>query len=146
MQDIPDLRAVGMDNRISSIREGGSWGWGRGDEGRGGRGGEFGRGDQGRGGWGDEGRGGRGDEGRGGPAATLFEGPGFSGRALEIRGAIRNLQGLGFNDAAMSIRVSGGRWQICEHEDYRGRCEIIDGSVGRLDPRLARRVSSIRPY
>jgi hypothetical protein len=146
MRDIPDLRDFGMNDRISSIREGGGWGWGRGESGRAveGRGLGSGRGLEG-------GRGverGRLGEGRGwqGPSATLYERPGFGGRALDVRGAIRNLQGDGFNDLTMSIRVSGGRWQICDNEDYRGRCEIIERSIDRLGPGLANRVSSIRPY
>jgi Beta/Gamma crystallin len=155
MRDIPDLRAIGMNNRISSIREGGSWGWGRGDEGRGGRGdlgrgrGEIGRGPEGRAiESGREYQLGRPGGDRSGPAApaTLFDGPGFSGRALDVRGEISDLRTVGFNDAAVSLRITSGLWQVCTDVGFAGRCEVFRQSADRLGLVFARTISSIRPY
>jgi hypothetical protein len=129
-QDIADIRAVGLNGRILSVREGGNWGGG--SSGPGGRGG---------------GRGAGGPYGPGGSAPViLFSEQEFEGPSLEVRDEIRNLTDLGFNDAAVSIRVFRGRWQICEHADFRGYCEVLSNSFGRLSPRLERQASSIRPY
>ena len=155
MRDIPDLRAIGMNDRISSLREGGSWGWGRGDQGRGGRGdlgrgrGEIGRGPEGR--TIESGREfqlGRAGGDRVGPAApvTLFDGPGFSGRALDVRGEIPDLRTVGFNDTAVSLRITSGLWQVCTDVGFSGRCEVFRQSADRLGLVFARTISSIRPY
>jgi hypothetical protein len=30
------------------------------------------------------------------------------------------------------VRVSGGRWQLCEHAGFGGRCITVDHDVGDL--------------
>jgi hypothetical protein len=154
--DIPDLRQIGWNDRVSSIREGGGWSdsWGRGRGGFGGPGGYDrggGYGDPGGAGRGGEGFGGSGGYGRGeGPVGSrrglvLFSERGFSGRSFPLDGEIRDLSRAGFNDRARSIRVNGGRWEVCSEANFRGRCEVIDGDAPSLPSSLAGRVSSVRP-
>ena len=77
---------------------------------------------------------------------VLFEHPGFRGSALPVDGAIAHLKPLGFNDTVSSIAVKGGAWEVCSDPDFRGRCEIITGSVESTGYyRLNDNISSIRP-
>lgn len=78
---------------------------------------------------------------------TLYEREGFEGRNWRISRSVADLQRLGFNDRASSAVVEGGRWEVCEHADFGGRCVLLRqgrypslSSVG-LDERL----SSLRP-
>jgi uncharacterized protein YcfJ len=60
------------------------------------------------------------------PADIVFyEHPGFHGRALPVDGSIDNLQEVGFNDRASSVIVLDGRWEVCEHAGFNGRCMIL---------------------
>jgi hypothetical protein len=131
--DIPDLGAIGWGSRISSIREGENW-WnaGAGTPGYGGTPGGAGY-------------------GRGGhenqiPTVTLFQEPNFRGRSFLVQREIRNLADTGFNDMASSIRVSGGRWQVCTDKNFKGQCFVIDRDMGQLATNFDRQISSIRPY
>lgn len=69
---------------------------------------------------------------RGGAVAILYEDAGFRGRHQEVRGSVRDLERIGFNDRVSSIRISGGRWQICRDSNFQGRCIEIDHSVTDL--------------
>lgn len=83
------------------------------------------------------------DRGRGEPVATLYELPGFQGRQTVIYGRAENLPRQ-FNDMAMSGRFEG-RWRVCEHSDFGGRCVNVEGDVADLQPLgLAQRVSSLK--
>jgi hypothetical protein len=43
--------------------------------------------------------------------------------------------------------VTGGTWLVCEHANYRGRCEVLQGGAGDLKPiRMNDNISSIRAY
>ena len=78
------------------------------------------------------------------PSITLYEGPGYSGRSITLYADESNLNGSGFNDRAMSVRVRGGVWKLCEDRDYRSRCEIIDRDTPDLGVyQFNRKVSSI---
>jgi hypothetical protein len=82
-------------------------------------------------------------EARGG--VILFEDVGFRGGSVRIDRDISNLNALGVNDAASSMSVRGGAWQICEDADYRGRCVVVDGDVADFRKLgLNDRISSIR--
>ncbi len=118
--DIPDLNSVGWAGRISSIREG-DRSWNRG----GGYYPEDGNQNQ-------------------GPALTLFDGQNFRGRSYVTRGEVRNLADAGFNDMAVSIRVGGGRWQVCTDRDFGGQCLTLDRDNSQLAPNFVRQISSIR--
>jgi hypothetical protein len=69
-----------------------------------------------------------------GASIELFDQPGFNGRSRAFSGDIGNLDFEGFNDAARSVRISGGAWELCEHADFGGRCIRID----RNEPDLSR--------
>lgn len=66
-------------------------------------------------------------EARGG--AMLYRDVGFRGGAVRIDRDIPNLNELGVGDAASSMSVRGGAWEVCEHVNYRGRCVVIDGDM-----------------
>jgi hypothetical protein len=133
----PSMRALGLENSASSVRELG-WtpdrrgGWGR-DEGRR---------------WGDERTWGAGNR------AVLFAGRNMSGPAHVVDpGGVSNLESVGFNDRAMSMRIESGYWLFCTDANYQGDCHTYGpGDYPNLpngqDHRLSsgRRVSSDYPY
>lgn len=131
-------RLEGFNDAVSSAREVG------------------GRDDRGPGpGWRDErdGRDGRdprdGDRGdRGGyerqQDIVLFAQARFGGRRIEPRGDVRTLDAYDFNDQAGSIIVNEGRWELCEHADFRGKCVVLGpGRYEFLDD-MNNRISSVR--
>ena len=159
--DVRDLRDLGLNDRISSIRVlGGRWRICRrpgfvscteltGDVADLGR---FGFDDQvssiqelGPAGWSGGGTGPA--AGWDGPrgSATLYERPRYRGRPLPVHGAVPNLSRLGFNDRAASIRLEG-RWLLCSDANYRGRCQVVSGDVANLSKLgLRYALSSMRP-
>jgi hypothetical protein len=154
--DMPDLRKVGMNDRVDSIRIGRGELWqvcedinfkGRcqifsGDEG-----------DLNRVGWGglisslrpvkEGGRGGYPVAPPPRPHLVLFDAIDFRGESLVV---YENTPALrGFVNRAGSVKVYGGAWQICDAIDFWGRCEMVTASV----PDLARlgfrnKISSVR--
>jgi hypothetical protein len=136
----------GFNDAVSSARQidrggPGRWrdhdrdGWRDRDD-RGDRDGWRDRGD--RGGWG----GWRGD--RGGPDVVMFAGPRFEGQQVELSQDVRSLNDVGFNDRATSLIIREGRWEFCEHADFRGECIVL--GPGRYDflDRMNNRISSMR--
>ena len=82
----------------------------------------------------------------GGNGVVLHADSGFSGEGLRIHGAEPDLARLRFNDRASSITIRAGAWELCTDAHFRGRCEIVDASTGRLNAyRLNDNVSSLRP-
>jgi len=62
------------------------------------------------------------------PAAaeiTLYGREAFDGRYITFTGGERNLAAQGFNDRASSAIVAGGRYEVCEDADFRGRCMVL---------------------
>jgi hypothetical protein len=124
-----------FNDRISSVRE---ISRGRGDDRRGGPGGrgEW-RGDRGeRGDWRDE-RGAR-------DAVQLFSGQRFEGPAVSVSGDLRSLNDVGFNDRAGSIVINEGRWEFCEHGDFRGQCVVFGPGRYPFLEGMNNRISSMR--
>ena len=37
---------------------------------------------------------------------------------------VHSLRSRNFNDRAGSMIIREGEWQVCEHDDYRGRCIV----------------------
>lgn len=84
------------------------------------------------------------------PAAaqiTLYGRESFDGRSITFDQGERNLARENFNDRASSAIVRGGRYEICEDENFRGRCVVLRpgqypslAAMGMND-----RVSSVRP-
>lgn len=128
--DVGDLRRIGLNNNVSSIRPAGR-GYGSGhDRGR----------DH------NDRRGERG-HGQRGADVVLFDGPHFEGRSLPIDGAVARLGDYRGNDKASSIAINRGAWLVCEHANFKGRCAVIDRSTAQLRGLgLNNNISSIKPY
>lgn len=79
-------------------------------------------------------------------AVTLYIDSYDRGASLGINRGIRDLSRYRFNDNVSSIQIRSGQWEVCEHANFQGRCQIIDASVDRLNGlRLNDNISSIRP-
>ena len=78
---------------------------------------------------------------------TLYEGEGFRGRVFSTNGPADNFATLGFNDRASSAIVDRGRWEVCEHAQYQGRCVVLrQGNYHTLASMgLNDQISSVRP-
>jgi len=126
--EYPSLGAMGLNDRVSSLRE---IGW------------NSGGGGNNNSGW----AGGGGGGGGGGPASiVLFESPGMTGRSYTLNQATPDLGGTGFNDRAMSAIVNSGTWQLCVDANYESSCEVYGpGQHARLEA-VGSRVSSARPF
>lgn len=77
---------------------------------------------------------------------TFYESEGFRGRAFTTGRAIDDFRKAGFNDAASSVIVGGGRWEACEDSRYGGKCVLLrEGNYDSLK-RLGvnNRLSSVR--
>jgi hypothetical protein len=149
------LSIIGWNNRVSSIREGGGWGddtWG-GGRGSGGGSGWGGSGGSG-GGWGGSGGsnrpgggwGGSGGSGGGRGSLTLFEHANYGGMTFDVADEVADLGPVGFNDRASSIRIRGGRWQVCTDSYFKGRCRTVSGDVRDMDREFNDKISSVRRY
>ena len=78
---------------------------------------------------------------------TFYEGEGFRGRAVTIDRQIGNLERIGFNDRASSAVVGRGRWEVCEHARFEGKCVVLRrGSYDSLAGLgMNNQISSVRP-
>jgi len=114
------LRAMGMNDRVSSVRElgwtpdgGGGWSGNHSynsDSGYNNRYTYNGNNTQG-GNWGS------------GSRAVLFSGYNLSGEAFVVNsGGASNLDRAGFNDKARSLRVESGYWLFCTDANFQGDC------------------------
>ena len=121
--DYASLRAIGLDNRVSSIRA-----VGRRDEG--------GRRD-------GEGMPAPAPAPRG-PGLVLYSEPGLGGRSFALDDSNDNFSSSGFNDRAASAEVRYGTWIVCGDAHFQGRCqELRPGRYADLGP-LSGQVSSAR--
>ncbi len=78
--------------------------------------------------------------------ATLYVDSKGRGASLGINRGVSDLSRYRFNDNVSSLNIKSGKWEVCEHANYKGRCEIIDASTGKLNGlRLNDNISSIRP-
>lgn len=74
----------------------------------------------------------------------LFSEPGFGGARVPVRDQVSTLNHLRFNDKAGSLIVYGGRWEFCQHSEFRGQCMTYGpGRYDRLGS-LHNQISSIR--
>jgi len=79
------------------------------------------------------------------PSITLYEGRNYQGRSITLTGVTPDLGAWRFNDKAQSARISGA-WRLCEHDDFRGRCQEIRADVPDLTQYgLMAQVSSLEP-
>jgi hypothetical protein len=128
-----------FNDNISSVREITRGGSGRGDR-------DYDR-DSNRGNYGD--RDGRRDEYRDGRddrggAVELFSGQRFEGNEITLSGDARSLNGAGFNDRVGSIIIREGRWEFCEHGDFRGQCVVYGPGRYPFLEQMNNRISSMR--
>jgi hypothetical protein len=77
----------------------------------------------------------------------LFSDPNLRGESMAVSGVNGSLERAGFDDAAASMVVEGGRWLFCTEPYFRGDCKVIGpGQYRNLrDVGLSRSISSIRP-
>jgi uncharacterized protein YcfJ len=77
---------------------------------------------------------------------TFYSQEGLRGQPYMVNGTIDNLDRSGFNDRASSVVIQRGRWEVCEHAYFRGRCTILEpGQYPSLEAMgLNDRVSSVR--
>ena len=79
---------------------------------------------------------------------TFYEGEGYRGRAITANGPITDLSRSngGFNDKASSVVVDRGRWEVCEHARFEGKCVVLRrGSYDSLRSLgMEDRISSVR--
>lgn len=83
------------------------------------------------------------DEHRG-PAVELFSGPRFEGAAVPVSGDVRSMNEIGFNDRAVSLVIREGRWEFCEHADFRGQCVVFGPGRYPFLEGMNNRISSMR--
>lgn len=80
-----------------------------------------------------------------GASVTLYDQPNFQGSSVTITQSAPDLGKWRFNDRARSAKFQG-RWLICEHDNFKGRCQEVRGDVPDLNPyRLAEQISSLEP-
>lgn len=82
----------------------------------------------------------------GGVGLTVFAEPEFRGESATFREDVPNLQSVGLNDRISSLRVARGElWEVCEHANYGGRCQVISGAETDLrENRWNDIISSVR--
>jgi len=73
----------------------------------------------------------------------LYSNANFSGRSLAITDSRTSLGD--FRDAAQSLDVVSGRWEVCDQEVYRGNCREVTGGVRDLRTiGMNNRIQSVR--
>lgn len=92
----PSLAAIGLNNRISSLRPAGVGG------GPGGPGGPVARG-----------------------AITFYEHDHFQGRGAGANAAVLDFSDLRMNDEVSSVVIERYSWQLCTDSEFRGRCVVL---------------------
>lgn len=85
-----------------------------------------------------------GNRDRRGPAVELFADRRFGSEGIMLDGDVNSLRSRNFNDRAGAMIVREGEWQVCEHDDYRGRCAIYGPGRHPLPRGLDGMVSSVR--
>ncbi len=81
------------------------------------------------------------------PGLTLYAYRNFSGASLFVERPRSRLETAGFADIASSAIVSGAPWEVCDGEEFSGRCVILKpGRFGSLERTgMENRISSARP-
>jgi Beta/Gamma crystallin len=57
---------------------------------------------------------------------VLYENDDYNGRSQRVVAPMTNLDRMGFNDAASSVVVRSGNWQLCADADFRGQCITLN--------------------
>jgi hypothetical protein len=77
---------------------------------------------------------------------VLHERPHFGGRSLVIdRRELANLDKVGFDNRAASMRIDGGYWMVCTDVQFQGDCQTLGpGEYPRLPQEVDHRIASVR--
>jgi uncharacterized protein YcfJ len=80
------------------------------------------------------------------PQITFYEREDFRGKTFSTDKRVGNLDRVGFNDRASSAVVLGDRWEVCEDARFAGRCTVLrPGRYSSLAAMgLNDRISSVR--
>jgi uncharacterized protein YcfJ len=78
---------------------------------------------------------------------TFYEGENFRGRAFTTSARTANFERNAFNDRSSSVVVDSGRWEVCEHANFGGKCVVLRrGSYDSLQKfGMENMISSVRP-
>ena len=72
----------------------------------------------------------------GGVGITVFDDRNFRGRNATFRDDVPDLRSYGLNDRIESLQTAPGEvWEVCEHDRYRGRCQVFSGVEADLRQR-----------
>ena len=78
-------------------------------------------------------------------SVTFYEKEGFSGRSFSTRESLANLEPSGFNNRVSSLDIVGASWKVCEAAEYGGRCLVLPPgrypSLGEMG--MNNRISSV---
>jgi uncharacterized protein YcfJ len=77
---------------------------------------------------------------------VFYENEGFQGRTFTADAAVEDFRRFGFNDRASSVVVSGGRWEACQDTRFGGPCVVLrPGQYPSLSAMgMNDRISSVR--
>lgn len=65
---------------------------------------------------------------------TLYEHRDFHGRKVVLTNSHKDLNEIGFNNQASSIKVASGTWVVYQHKDFGGKCyQVSKGSYDYCD-------------
>jgi uncharacterized protein YcfJ len=78
---------------------------------------------------------------------TFYSREGFTGQTFVVGGTSPDLHRAGFADRASSVIVDRGRWEMCEHPGFQGRCVVLrQGQYPSLNALgIDNQISSVRP-
>lgn len=82
----------------------------------------------------------------GGVGITVFTARDFRGTSVTFQHDVPVLKAFNLNDRIASLRIArGAQWEVCENENYKGRCVVVSGEERDLARNgWARMISSIR--
>lgn len=75
---------------------------------------------------------------------SLYTDDNFKGRVVVLRDTTDDLSRVSFNDAASSIKVASGTWEVCTHSDFKGDCKTLAPGEYRSLPGMNDQISSVR--
>lgn len=75
----------------------------------------------------------------------LYDEPLFRGRSLSVKDSVENLRSRNFHDRAESVQIVSGTWELCSEPGFR-RCQTVSSDVAHLSTLgLNKKLSSVRP-
>lgn len=114
--DVPNLRDLGLNDRVRSLQSvragGGGGGWG-------------------------------GPSGQGRFGITVFTDVDYRGRSLDLDDSVRDLSSVGLGNQLSSVRVRGGRWRLCRKPGFRDCFEVSRDTPDLRNLGLNDQVSSV---